>query len=411
MKRTFSVILGIFILILSGAFAHAVVPEGADLEVSLISQEPDPAEPGEVIDLRFKIENKGSAATENIMFEFVEEFPFTVYTGSAKKEIGSLQGLQKDEEGIIVLYKIKVDEEALEKTNYIDVRYKTEDHDVWITEKDFPVRTRTRDLILTVESISSEPKLVSPGEEFRLSMTLRNNADSLIKDAKVKLDLSGDDIPFAPSGSTAEKQIPQISSKTGKKMDFSLVAMPDSEGGIYKIPITLSYTEESGDTASKEDVISLKITSEPDLLLTIDDSEITADKRSGNVVIKIANRGLTNIKLLTAKLAGSEGFKVSSEKEIYVGNVDSDDYETVEFGIQLTGYDDRITLPVELEYRDSTNKVHVQKEEMELKTMSKSLSMRIFSGIFNTLIVIAIIAAVLIAVRWVYKKRKAKRRG
>jgi len=212
-KNTILKIFSVLVLILAAAIVHAkIVPDGASLDVTMISQEPDPGDPGEVIDVRFKVENKGGLPAEDITFEFIEDYPFSVYSQKPQQSIGTLQGQQKAEEGIIVLYKIKVDEEAIEKTYYVDIRYKVGTGS-WTTISDFPLRVRTRDLVLSIESIESKPALISPGKEFELSFELRNNADSLIRDVVIDLDLSEDDIPFAPSQSTAEKKIYQINSK------------------------------------------------------------------------------------------------------------------------------------------------------------------------------------------------------
>lgn len=408
-KIYFGIIAAIFIL--AAILAQAkIVPDGARLDVTLISQEPDPAEPGEIMDVRFKVENIGGSAAEDILFEFVEEYPFSVYSGKVQQEIGSLQGQQKAEEGIIVLYKIKVDEAAVEKTYYVDIRYQSADDRGWTTIKDFPLRLRTRDLVVSVESIESEPELVAPGNEFDLSVTVRNNADSIIRDVTAKLDLSDDSIPFAPSNSISEKQIYQINSKTGKILKFNLIALPDADGGVYKVPINISYTDGTGTSYSKNDIISLKISSTPDLLVTIDSSEITEKMKSGIVVFRIVNKGLTDIKLVTTELESGDYYTIT-EPSVYVGNIDSDDYETVDYEVIIKGYEKMVELPLKLEYRDATNKMHKQTVELELKTHSKGLVLTIISKIFSTLITLGIIGGIFLGIRWLWRKRKTKRKG
>ena len=127
-----------------------------------------------------------------------------------------------------------------------------------------------------------------------------------------------------------------VSSFLEKIMNFDLIALPDAEGGIYKIPIEITYTDEAGTSYTKDDYISLKLSSTPDLLIHVDSSEINADMKSGTVVLKIINRGLTNIKLLTAELDEGEGYEIMSQPEVYVGNIDSDDYETVDGSFPTT---------------------------------------------------------------------------
>lgn len=407
-KMSIAALSAILIFGIVPAVYGLVIAESSKIQVTLISQEPDPAAPGEVVDVRFKVENMGGSGTGDMLFEVLPKYPFTVYSGSAERDLGAIQSYQNGENAIIVLYKIKVDENAAEGNNYLDVRYRIGDSKEWIVLEDFVIRVRTRDLVLSVDSIETSPSNIAPGSSFELSMTLNNNADSLIKDVKVKLGLSASDTPFAPSTSTSEKQIFQISSKTGKIMKFDLVALPEAEGGIYKIPVTISYTDETGTSYSKDDVISLKVSAEPELLISIDSSEITEKVQQGKVSVKIVNKGLTNIKLSTARLGEIEGAEIVSEPEVYVGNIDTDDYETADFTIKISSYKKEVALPVEISYRDSLNKEHKQKADLTLKTYNKGVVMTVLSKILSLAITIVIIAAVVLGIRWLYKRRKKK---
>ncbi|MBW2966485.1 COG1361 S-layer family protein [Candidatus Woesearchaeota archaeon] len=412
MNKNKILLISIFILSLCLQTAYAInTVEGSKIEVSLISQEPDPVNPGEIVDLRFKIENLGSAPTGNLIFEILPQYPFSIYKGSPQQKISSLQGVQRDNEGAIILYKIKVDEDAVEREETIDIRYREEKHgSPWILIEDFPIRIRTRDIVVSIESITSSPDPISPGKEALVSFKIKNNADSLIRDLKIKLDLSGTEIPFAPVKSTAEKQIYQLSAKKDIDLKFYLMAEPDAEGGVYKIPINISYSDETGTSYSKADIISLKIASTPNLLATIDSTKIYSKNKAGEVVIKIVNRGLTNIKLLTAKLDISNDFEVLSQSEVYIGNIDSDDYETVEFTIDIKSKKEVINLPLELTYMDSTNKEFTQTKSITLRMFSESDAQKagmVEKKSIGYTILILIVAIGLVIYFW--RRRKKKR--
>jgi hypothetical protein len=193
-------------------------------------------------------------------------------------------------------------------------------------------------------------------------------------------------------------------------MRFDLIALPDAEGGIYKVPINISYTDETGTAYEKQDLISLKISSTPDLLVNIDSSEITSKQKTGNVVIRIVNRGLTNIKLLTAEVVGNKEVSVSSQPEVYVGNIDSDDYETVEYTVTVNSYEPAVELPLKITYMDSTNRQHQQQLSLELKTGSNGLVLTIITGIISAVIRLAILAGIVFGLYKAYKWWKAKRK-
>jgi LPXTG-motif cell wall-anchored protein len=367
------ILIPIFAVIILSAITLAAIPKAAKVNVNLISQEPDPANPGDVVDLRFKIENLGSSPTENLIVEIMPQYPFSLYRGSTQKSVSALQGYQTDEKGVIVLYEVRVDEGAAEGEETIDIRYKEDRVGApWTYIKDFSVRIRTRDLVISVESITSLPDPIPPGNEAAIALKLKNNADSLVRDLKVKLDVADSSVPFAPVRSTTEKSLYQLEAGRETTFGFSLIAEPDAEGGVYKIPISISYTDETGTSYTKNDVISMKIASKPDILATVDSTNIYSKNKAGEVVIKLVNRGLTNIKLLTAKLDSRKDFEVLSQREVYIGNIDSDDYETVEFTLDIKSREDVIKLPIKLTYMDVTNKEFEQTEDVSLRIFSKS---------------------------------------
>jgi hypothetical protein len=412
MNKNRILLITIFILSMCLQTVYAVnIADSSKIEVSLISQEPDPANPGEVVDLRFKIENLGASPTGNLIFEILPQYPFSVYKGSPQQKVASLQGLQRDDEGSIILYKIKVDEEAVEREETIDIRYKEDKVGApWTIIEDFPVRIRTRDVVVSIESITSSPDPIPPGKESLVSFKIKNNADSLIRDLKIKLDMSSAEIPFVPIRSTTEKQIYQLNAEEDIDLKFYLMAEPDAEGGVYKIPVSISYSDETGTVYSKDDVISLKVASAPDLLATIDSTQIYSKNKAGEIVIKIVNRGLTNIKLLTAKLESSSDFEVLSQSEVYIGNIDSDDYETVEFTIDIKSREDIINLPIELTYMDSTNKEFTQTKSISLRMFSESDAQKAGmvekQGIGYTILILIVVIGLVI---YFWRKRRKKK--
>src|SRR3989338_4611362 len=67
------------------------------LNVTLLSQEPDPVEPGEVVEIRFNVQNFGSKNAEDAQLDILPDFPFSMYTGTASKQIGTIYARQMGE--------------------------------------------------------------------------------------------------------------------------------------------------------------------------------------------------------------------------------------------------------------------------------------------------------------------------
>lgn len=415
MKKSY-IFFAIIIVCMSALVSAApkTVPSGSKVIVTMISQEPDPANPGDIVDLRFKIQNSGSDPTEDLIFEFVEEYPFEVYDGQVQKSVGSLQGVQVEEDSVIILYKIKVDQDAVEREETVDIRYRAAGDTMtpdWVYIKDFPLRVRTRDLIVSAE-VASNPDPIPPGKEAVVTIDITNNADSLLRDLVVKLDTSGEDVPFAPIRSTMQKDMYLLESGEKTELKFNLIAEPDSDGGVYKIPLTISYTDATGTSYTREDVIGLKISSKPDILATIEDSEICQENQICTIDIKMVNRGLTNIKLLTAQLESTEEFEVFSQKNVYIGNIDSDDYENVEYQIKVKAKEEMIKIPLKLIYKDSTNE---EFEEVKDIMFNQEYNNKLYgsngqSSVVGYLIVILIVAGGLGFYLW-RRKKKSKRKS
>ena len=104
----------------------------------------------------------------------------------------------------------------------------------------------------------------------------------------------------------------------------------------------------------------------------------------------------------------SEKYDIISEPTSYIGNIDSDDYESTDFNIYVKRTrDESVQMPLRLEYRDSNNKQFKKDIILNLKVYSSSKAQKYglvkaknpFSGIIVLLVI-------LFAVRWYVKKKK-----
>ncbi len=408
MKKTLIVVLGIMVLF---AFCVSAVqktqrpPTIPSIDVNLISQIPDPAEPGKFVDVRFKFDNNGTVARD-VEVEILPEYPFSLYSGDALRNIGTLQSRQKGDAGVVVKYRLRVDENAIEGDNELKIRFRVDEY-AWIEPEEFLIGIQTFDAILAVESIISEDSII-PGVSSLLKIRIKNMADSLLKDIKVKLNLGG--VPLVPIGSTDEKSLYQLDSKESYDIEFNLVAEPDAESGIYKVPLKLEYFDELGKSYLKNLTIGLIIGAKPDLRITLDSTDIYQSQKSGEIVVKIVNKGVTDIKFANVKLSKSDDYRILTNNEVYVGNIDSDDYETAEFTIFVGNTKEKkIILPIFLEYKDANNLDYSNniKLELPLYDASEAKQFGLVQG-NNTVGILIIIIIVVIGLFIYNKKRKGK---
>ena len=158
-----------------------------------------------------------------------------------------------------------------------------------------------------------------------------------------------------------------------------------------------------------QDLISVTVNDEPDLMTVVDRSTIYSDDGQGEVTVSITNKGFSEIKFLTVTLAESESYDIlSSAEEVYLGNVDSDDYETATFKLRThTDGADVVTLPVTLSFKDAMNNEYEVGKNLSLELISSAEAGNEESST-GTVITVLVILAVLGFI--VYRRRKCKRR-
>ena len=328
----------------------ATHPSSPNIQITLQKQEPDPVEPGRVVKLRFSVENLGLESVENLVVEIIPEFPFSLYPGEDdQKTIGKLNGLTTGEDAAFIEFKLLVSPEAVEGENEIKLRYKYHDS-AWIELEPFIVNVKTRDAIIDVKT-NSFPDPIPPGKKATVFFKLSNKADSSFENIKVAITLS-DDVPFVPYGNILEKRIYRLEENQTKTISFELIALPDADAGAYKVPVTITFEDESGTKYEKNNYIGLIIGSVPDLMVLVEESDFKKLSSKGTITLKFVNKGLTKIKLLTAELLPNEGYEVISGTQ-YIGTIDSDDYDSAEFSI--IPKKKQLSLKLKLSYYDANN--------------------------------------------------------
>ncbi len=372
MKRGIVGLLALLILVSSTLVcASSVAP---DLDVTLLSQSPDPVEPGQVVKVKFKIENNGGETTSNSYVKIVPQFPFTIYGDEEEKDIGHLRASSTGADAVIVEFNLKVDEAAIEGDTELELMVKTGE-DSWIVynDDDFLIDIQTHDAVLDITSITFEPQQVAPGETAEASIMVKNMADSLLKDIKFKLDFSGDDIPLAPYQSSSERRIALLESDYQNSLVFKFMADPEAVPGLYKVPLTITYNDEKGNVYSVDDILAVVIGEIPKLTAYVKKSTVLQSGLDGELTLEIANTGSSDMKFLELFLLPSADYElITTSDYFYIGDVDSDDTESEVLNIYVNKNVDVLHVPIKLKYADANNKPYQQTFELELDLYSSS---------------------------------------
>ncbi|MBS3128861.1 COG1361 S-layer family protein [Candidatus Woesearchaeota archaeon] len=389
--RRYIMIITMFIMLMSSVFAQitdlfgeedtttvtdpqstkAEVPH-SNVKVTFLSQDPDPVEPGEFVELRFRVENFGIKPVNTVVFNLELQYPFS-FADPEKKyvDIGTLGARQTEEDSAILFWRLKVDDNAAEGEEEFTLIYNTEKYGVILDdEPTFKIRVRGRESILGVESIETIPPQPKPGDQVQVRVTLKNLAESSIDEVKVKLVL--DETSVAPLTSASEKVIREILPGKTESVLFDLIVPPDAESKVNLIPLQIEYMDKFNQEHVVEAKFGLTVYSPPEYELVKDESNVFLSEQQGTVVLSVSNTGTSDINFVVLELIPTENYEILSSSKSYLGNIESDDYETAEFEIYTHKLKPGIIpLKVTMKYKDSFNQDFIKEEQMELRIFSK----------------------------------------
>lgn len=401
-----ALLAGIVMLLLLPAMAAArqtVVTKANEMKIDLLRYDPSPVQPGDTTDIWFEIINLKDAPINDFSVTFVEDYPFNVISDKALT-FSSLAAKGK----VQFKFTAAINENALEGSNNVFIQYYSRTAGV-ITSEPFSVTIKRMGSIVSttvgVSAVSSDIPRIAPGTAADVAVSVKNSADSVMKDVTVKLDLSSSTMPFAPLGMTTEQKIRQINAGEEEQVIYTLVATPDAAAGVYKIPIIIKYYDETGQLYNISDVVGVMVGAEPKISVALDSTELTKSTKTGKLVLKVINFGTEDIKFARLNIDAGTGFSLLSPAETYIGNVDSDDYETAEF--RVTASADSFTIPVELSYMDSNNKEYTEQQDVVITLYTpKELGIN-GSNTWLYFVVLVVIIGAYIGYRK-YKNRKQK---
>ena len=362
------------ILLLSALFvsgASLFVASTPQIKITLMSQTPDPVEPGEIVTLKFKIENKGAETNSETIVRLVPSYPFKIYGDLVEKNVGQLRAYSTGADAMMVEYKIKVDESA--STGDTEIELEVQEGETIIDYKDneFMIDIGTRDAVLDIVSITSDPEQIAPGETSDLSILVKNLADSPLTDIKFALNFESDDLPLAPYQSSSQKMLARLEPDFQKALSFRIIAKPDAAPGLYKIPLLVKFSDERGVSYNVSDILAVTVGETPKIRTFIKKSTVLQSNSPGTITLGVANAGTTDVKFLELNLLPSEEYDlISPSSYFYIGDVDSDDTQSEEIQIFIHRGVDLLKMPIELKYTDANNNPLQQNFELELPLYS-----------------------------------------
>ncbi len=256
---------------------------------------------------------------------------------------------------------------------------------------------------LTIDSVSVDS--FSPGSQGQIRISVENNLNEDVEDASINLVLTN--LPFIPIGSS-QQSFSEIEEGDEEEFIFTLKSSNQITPGDYEIPYTLFY-EIDNRTRDKSGTIGIRVEANPQLSYSVETENPIIDER-GTINFRIVNKGLYDARFVSIEVVPT-GFDVLSQNEVYIGNVDSDDFETASFDVLFKSQSP--VFSAKIEYTDFNNNVQVENVNLPFTVYTRDRAIEI--GLIeesNTFLWIGI--ALLVIILWFvwrsYKKRQKNKR-
>lgn len=381
------------------------------LTETLLNQDPDPVEPGEYVELRFKVEKSGNDLLSNIQYELIPQYPF-YFDGSDEpiKKLGDWIGTSNEDEFYILYYKLKVDENALQGKYELTLKQTSQDislereinFDVRVDEKKSPK--------LIIGQVQTSPsKLIADYDEGLVKVEISNVGDEKAQQVIVNLNVpDGFEESF---GYSSRVNIGTIEAGESKFAEFYLDTKEGLAKGNHKTTLNLQYKED--DTNVENDKIkniqenfSIQIFGRPEYKVTdLQVSKLTPGK-SGEIKFKIQNIGSRESDSTSVQI-----FKDSSQpfnfedKSDFIGKIDVNDEGEVTFNIDVDKEAEIKEYKLKLQIRSVVDNDVLTEYETIIVNIQKETENQITqSGYLKSLLYILVLVIGFILGR-VYKKK------
>jgi hypothetical protein len=299
---------------------------GSRIQMNFMYQDPDPADAGKYLDVRWQIVNTVSGALQNLTFRLDAEYPFLFEAGDTPdKYLGDSAGTNVAEVYYILHYRLKVADNALKGTYNVTLGW-TATGEGW-TWKDFPIHIDPKRSDFVVGALVTSPeKLIADTDEAKLSVNIDNIGKGKAENVKVKLLLP---LGFKPSfGYSDEDSLGIIEKDGSKKANFYVDVAENVTEGEYNATLVITYRDENDESntyRTKTLALIIPIKPAPHLIAesVTSDPEIITPGNKAELHIKVKNNGNKKAESVSLRVFkdASQPFEFG-EKSDFVGKLE-----------------------------------------------------------------------------------------
>jgi hypothetical protein len=368
------------------------------LSASLSQQIPYPAQPGEEVTLLIKTTNHGDEPAENIIWYLDVQEPFELK--ETEEATQTLPELRCGETANTEYYlTVDPDTRSGEYTLDFNITYSGDfDSDRhYLTTKsmtEITIRVMGHPDLVLIDADIPEVDLKS---EFDAKFSIKNVGTGPAKNIKVCFENRTDILP--------ERSIYYIDTVAPNETvliesGFFVDTIVPSQ---HPLPIAIYYENETHgmQTAQRYSVL-VPVSSGNTLFVYLDSQDELTAGVVGEITIGVANCGLARVKHVALAIADGDRFKLIDSDTRYIGDIENDDYDTVDFRI-LPESSDCSNVTVDVSYDDDYGNTYSMTTEIPIKvyTSKEMKAIAPKSGGYTWMI----IAALVLLLAYLFRKR------
>ncbi len=365
------------------------------LSLSLSQQIPYPAQPGEEVTLLIKTTNHGDEPAGKIIWYLNVQEPFELK--ETKKATQTLPELRCGETANTEYY-LTVDPDARsgEYTLDLNITYSGEfDRRTLTTKSMVELTIRVMgypDLVLLDADI---PK-VDPKSEFIANFSIKNVGTGPAKNVKVYFK---NQTSIRPKMSIYYIETVAPGETVSIESGFFVDTTTPSQ---HPLPIAIHYENETyGMQPAQEYSVLVPVSSGNTLFIYLDSQDKLVEDTVGEITIGIANRGLAQAKHVVLMIVEEDRFELIDTDTRYIGDIESDDYDTVDF--KILPRSDRTNITVDVSYADDYGNTYSRTAELPIKVQPSEGKLVLFLRNAGTYAGIFVVLIALLA--YVFRKR------
>ncbi len=364
---------------------------------------PTPAESGKYMDLWVDVINEGTGVADNVTCILDPKYPFSLDTNEdATRVIGKIPA----KNDAILQYTVRVDSNAVEGWNELDIKCSYSGSSLWHVYK-MKIYVQSRHAKLGIGQITSEPnKLLPDTDNNELDVGIINEGDRNASYVKISLDLPNGITPSDTGSHIA--YLGTIGAGSSKVAKF-YIDIDKGVSGWKNISARLTYSETDGNRTynyTKYVTIPIYIHPLPEFNVSLENDTFETGS-SGTLKLSVKNVGKKEAKSVSVLVYKdySQPFDFDN-KYAYIGDLNPG--ETGEAAIKFSVDSDavpqsyKVTLTIRYTYGE------------QVKTDTETITINIkqgSDGVGQNLIIYAIIGIVIIAAIYeLISHRKEKKR-